>query len=192
MCVCELQNYRLLLSDRIYQKIKCNRWKDEQMYPCWNKRRKTLSKPKLMSKRYEQTSSYLAYTSQLSSTTSFRGAFEPQKLLHTRLELFSHASEPTLGWERVTFASKRHAPQIRATWNTSTSLAVYLMRKQEGGGERERKKENNPGPTVAATTVPKLVKLPAHEKQGARVGTKFLLGGDAVRTKIQLAPRRWI
>lgn len=50
----------------------------------------TYIKFKLM--RYEQTSSYLAYTSQLSSTTSFR--VEPRKLLHTRLELFSQR-EPT-------------------------------------------------------------------------------------------------
>lgn len=85
--------------------------------------------------------------------------------------------------------SKRHAPQIRATWNTSTSLAALLYVETRGN--------NPPRPTVAVTvtaattTAPKLVKLPAHAKRGERLRvTKFLLlgGWSQFVRGIQLAP----
>jgi len=70
-----------------------------QMYLCRGKYAKIFLIFEIMSKKYERTSMHLAYTSQLSSTTSFRA--ELQKLLHIissyspREPTNSRAREPT-------------------------------------------------------------------------------------------------
>lgn len=87
-----------------------------------------------------QISSYLAYTSQLSSTTSFRD--EPRKLLHTRLELFSQR-EPTNSRVRGPHS------QVRGTHHKSALreipalvwLCILCGNKRRRDRETEREKE---------------------------------------------------